>query len=173
MAVTYRTATAEDAEGVARVVVAGWHAAYPGLVPDALLAQQTVPHRTERFATIFADIDRARATWLAVEDGRVLGFGSQGPSRDGDAPPRTAEVYALYVLPDLWGQGLGRGLLERVMADAAELGLHRMSLWVLTANHPARRFYETLGFRDDLERAIDSHGFALQHTRMVRELSQA
>ena len=61
-------------------------------------------------------------------------------ARDGDC----WEIVQIQLDPSLQGQGVGRRLLEQVIADAraaqAQLTLH-----VLTAN-PARKLYEQLGF---------------------------
>lgn len=42
--------------------------------------------------------------------------------------------------------GLGRSLMEEVMAEAARLGATRATLEVRESNTPARRLYERLGF---------------------------
>jgi ribosomal-protein-alanine N-acetyltransferase len=43
-------------------------------------------------------------------------------------------------------RGLGAHLMRRVMAEAAARGARRATLEVRTANEPARRLYESLGF---------------------------
>lgn len=59
--------------------------------------------------------------------------------------PEVWEIIQLHLAPRLQGLGLGRGLLEDLIASAtaADVGL---SLHVLKAN-PARRLYERLGFK--------------------------
>jgi ribosomal protein S18 acetylase RimI-like enzyme len=52
-------------------------------------------------------------------------------------------VDMLYVDPDHQGAGLGRLLLEAMLARP----LRPVTLHVHVENHPARRFYERLGFR--------------------------
>ena len=46
----------------------------------------------------------------------------------------------LAVRPDRWGSGLGRDGVARAVAGGAR------RLWVLAANHRARRLYESLGW---------------------------
>lgn len=57
-----------------------------------------------------------------------------------------AYVYAMYVLPQYRRQGVGRALMEAVIARARELGLSWISLQVNQANEEAVRLYESCGF---------------------------
>jgi GNAT superfamily N-acetyltransferase len=68
---------------------------------------------------------------IAEVEGRAVGFVAW----------RGAELDALYVLPDAAGRGVGSRLLDRAGAVS--------TLWVLEANHPARRFYERRGWSPD------------------------
>lgn len=51
----------------------------------------------------------------------------------------------IYVQPDCRGHGLGKALLTRVAAIAAERGCARLEWAVLDWNEPARAFYRSLG----------------------------
>ena len=53
----------------------------------------------------------------------------------------------LFVRPELRGRGIGRRLLARLAAIAAERGCGRFEWSVLDWNEPAIRFYENLGAR--------------------------
>ena len=57
-----------------------------------------------------------------------------------------AYVYAMYVLPQYRRQGVGRALMEAVIAGARELGLTWINLTVNHANKEAVRLYESCGF---------------------------
>jgi len=52
------------------------------------------------------------------------------------------ELDGLFVEPDLWGQGIGRTLVDAATHEARRRGL---ALKVI-ANPRARRFYESCGF---------------------------
>jgi GNAT superfamily N-acetyltransferase len=52
------------------------------------------------------------------------------------------ELDSLFVEPDLWGEGIGRALVETAVHDARQRGL---SLTVI-ANPRAKGFYESCGF---------------------------
>jgi GNAT superfamily N-acetyltransferase len=141
-----RPARIEDAETIATIHVRAWQAAYEGIVPTEFLASLSVPERTNLWRRV---ISEERGTVLmAVTPYGEAGFVSFGPSRDKDGNGK-AEIYAIYVLPEFWHQGVGGDLLgeaERWTEDAHLAGL---TLWVLEKNVLARRFYEARDFRLD------------------------
>ena len=53
----------------------------------------------------------------------------------------------LYVRPSHRGTGLGKALLETLVAIARERGYGRVEWWVLDWNEPAHAFYRSLGAR--------------------------
>lgn len=59
-----------------------------------------------------------------------------------------AEVYRIAVVPDRRGSGLGRWLLERLLAAVQGLGATRVHLEVRAGNVAARRLYARCGFRE-------------------------
>lgn len=82
-----------------------------------------------------------RGVLIAEVEGQVAGFASTGRCRDEDLPDST-ELYALYLAPDRWRQGLGSALLEAVVVPG-------LVLWTLAGNRGARAFYERRGFHTD------------------------
>jgi RimJ/RimL family protein N-acetyltransferase len=137
-----RVAGVGDARAIAEVQVAGWHAAYRGLMPDERLDGFTVEVRVPAWARHLAGGSRSRTT-VCEHAGRVVGFISVGPSRDVDG---WGEVWALYALPETWGTGVGRALLAEGLAWLAARDLRRVMLWVLDGNARAIRFYRAAGF---------------------------
>jgi ribosomal protein S18 acetylase RimI-like enzyme len=154
-----RDARGEDAEGVARVHVSVWQAAYRGILPADFLAGLRWEDRYEFWRHQLAEpsVDGGR-TLVLVDGARVLGFASTGPARDEDRRRADAwELYAIYVVPDLWGQGWGQALAEAAL-DAVPAVASDVSLWVLADNDRARRFYERLGFAPDGQRQVIALG---------------
>ncbi len=89
-----------------------------------------------------------REVLIARVGERVGGFAYVGPSDD-PAASRTGHVYSLHVDPDLHRHGIGRRLLDEAMQRFAAAGNSDVTLWVVTDNHGARRFYERLGWAQD------------------------
>jgi len=52
----------------------------------------------------------------------------------------------LYANPDVWGQGVGRSLLDHAIRGLRSLGRPEVSLWVLHQNHRGIKFYQKFGF---------------------------
>jgi ribosomal protein S18 acetylase RimI-like enzyme len=83
---------------------------------------------------------------VAIVEGRMVGMVSVHLAADDD--PSVAVVVGLYVSDEQRGLGLGRGLMEAVMArlaDRAEIATIR--LWVNPNQIAARTLYMSLGFQ--------------------------
>ena len=74
-------------------------------------------------------------------------------TRDG----REWQLVQIQLAPELQGQGIGRALIEELCAEARAAGA-TLTLHVLHAN-PARRLYESLGFRVV---EVGDHDFLMQ-----------
>ncbi len=145
-----RRAGLADARAIAEVAVAGWQAAYRGILSDAFLDAMRVDAREVAWRERLArDVDGGAPAWVAERAGHVVGFVSSGPPRDEDVPLPASEIYAIYVLAESWRQGLGRSLLQTAVAHWRAGGARTLVLWVFEANAPARAFYEAMGWQPD------------------------
>ena len=54
-------------------------------------------------------------------------------------------MYAIYLLQEHQGGGVGRRLATAAAQGMLNAGMTSMMLWVLEDNHNAKRFYEVLG----------------------------
>jgi ribosomal protein S18 acetylase RimI-like enzyme len=179
-----RHADRADARAVADIQIAGWRAAYRGLVPDAILDGFDLEVRTARWAEIIRRAHREDTRIWVVSTGpapdadadgaddadadSVIGFAMSGPGRHESAPPPAGagEVYALYVRPAAIGHGYGRALFSAATGELLATGFDPIVVWVFEANERARRFYEAAGFRPDGARhAIDFDGTPVDEIR--------
>ncbi|MEU6387952.1 GNAT family N-acetyltransferase [Streptomyces sp. NPDC046939] len=139
-----------DVEAVSTIRVRGWRAAYAGIVPGAYLAAMTVEEDAERRRRSFARPRPGVENLVAVDDHGPVGWLCLGPCRSELPGARKAgEVYALYVAPELLGQGVGRGLLDEAHVRMTAAGHDVSALWVLRDNRRARGFYERAGYQAD------------------------
>jgi ribosomal protein S18 acetylase RimI-like enzyme len=59
----------------------------------------------------------------------------------------TAQVWGMYVAPEVRGRGVGRGLLDALIAEVrACAGVERLTLSVVERAEAARRLYAAFGF---------------------------
>ncbi len=167
-----RRAVVGDATSIAEISVAGWRAAYRGLLASDFLAGLAVQPRAVAWAAMLeSGMDASSPAWVAERDGRVIGYASTGPPRDDDVPLPAAEVYALYVRPEAWRAGCGLALLTTALAEWRQRGAETLVLWVLEDNARARRFYEAVGWAADGSRQeVDLGGIAASEVRYAISL---
>jgi GNAT superfamily N-acetyltransferase len=153
--VTVRRAVAGDADAIGRVQVETWRVAYQGLMPDEAIAAFDVEERQRLWREGLARVPRpGSATFVAELDGEVVGFASVGRSRDEESV-NEAELYAIYLHPARWDQGIGRALLERAEESMRDSGFEQALLWVMEGNERGERFYRAAGWERD-GRKVDS-----------------
>ena len=96
------------------------------------------------FVARLTQVDYARVYAVAAfagETGRMLG----GVRLVLDADRRAGE-YAILVAPEMKGRGLGRALMEQMLAAGAQLGAERVEGYVLAENDAMLRLCRSLGF---------------------------
>ncbi|MFE2876171.1 GNAT family N-acetyltransferase [Streptomyces roseus] len=167
-----REMEAADIEAVSAIRVRGWRAAYAGIVPGTYLDAMTVEADAGLRRESFSRPGRTSRDLVAVDDRGPVGWICFGPWRgEMPGPGRVGEVYALYVLPDLIGRGLGRALLGGAHARMKGHGFEASALWVLGDNAGARRFYERTGYQADGAAQDDVYdGVTLRELRYRRAL---
>jgi GNAT superfamily N-acetyltransferase len=149
--VEIRRAAVGDAAAIAEVHVRTWQGAYAHIFGAEQLANMDVVVRSERWRRW---LEQEELAFVAIEDGRIVGFVWVGPSREPDAQ---GELYAIYVLPDSWGSGAGAELMRAGVDAMRSAGYAEAVLWVLEDNPRARRFYEREGWSLDGGVKDDSH----------------
>jgi L-amino acid N-acyltransferase YncA len=83
--------------------------------------------------------------WICVAevDEMVCGFAAGGRLRE-LVDAYDGEVYALYLLAGMQGQGIGRGMFAWVARELAQQGMWDFVVWTLREN-PSVGFYARLG----------------------------
>ncbi len=123
---------------------------------DAVYA--TSPDAEKIMRRFLADLSSSAHSCLYVaelpdgtgEAAEVVGFLS-GEIREGSpafSPKTWAAVEDIYVTHEHRSQGLGRALVDACAEWARERGADGVSLQVAAGNGRARKFYDTLGFRE-------------------------
>ena len=147
--IVIRPATPADAGTISGIRVAGWQAAYRGLLDDQLLDQLSGERDLPRWRAHLESPPPGHHGFVAEREGRAVGFATCGPTRDRDEPEGVGELYAIYVEPPAIGTGVGMALLQRVMRTLREDGYAEAMLWVLESNQRGHAFYQAAGWRTD------------------------
>lgn len=191
---TVRAATHSDVDAIREVASEAWTAAYDDVLDrstiEAALAEWYDPAALRELVTA-DDV----AVFVAATDGNgaetrgegddggpdsdVVGYVSAGPDGQPDAdaseaaPARrseTATVGALYVLPDLWGEGIGTALLERFLSRTRDRGCAAVEVVALSENDVGCSFYRRRGFATIEERETELFGETVAETVFRRSV---
>ncbi|MEO5852960.1 MAG: GNAT family N-acetyltransferase [Nocardioides sp.] len=169
---TVRPAVVDDAPAMGRLMVDSWLSAHRGQIPEDAwhqrVEQWTHEVSARGWARVLAERDSgntARHVLLVAEDADGVVVAVVAGRAADDAPSGSiAEIGALYVAPDHHGQGIGRALVRAAAGELVTWGFSQLHLGVLTANLPARRFYEAMGGHEIGERTFDEGGYLLPVT---------
>lgn len=163
-----RKALPSDAKAIAQVHIRSWQEAYRDLMPVEFLNSLDATH-AQRESSWTRSIESGESNvWVAELDQQVIGWVCVGPSRDEDAAgANTGEVMAIYVLATSWQTGVGLALWKAGVGYLVEQGCQGLTLWVLSRNERAVRFYRRAGCVADAgsERNLVRGGVTLEEVR--------
>ncbi|CAD0097231.1 unnamed protein product [Aureobasidium mustum] len=161
--IAIRTATLADAEAIARIHVAAWRAAYINIVPQTHLDNLCLNDRVKLWQRILSDPEThagiliAEATKYTKRCPRnsLLGFASFGPAAAAAAAAasstREAELRAIYIDPESWGEGIGQKLWQAVERHFLAARYETVVVRVLAGNKRAIKFYRAVGFGENVD----------------------
>jgi ribosomal protein S18 acetylase RimI-like enzyme len=148
MTVTYRNATAADADDLAELGSRTFTHTFGHLYqPDDLeiFLQNHSPTNWEKELN-----DPAFEVRVAESDEKFVGYAKLGPPHLPFEPRgEAAELRQLYVVEEAKGQGIADELIRWVIDRARDKRADHLYLSVFTDNHRARRFYEKYGFEPE------------------------
>jgi len=159
-------ATAADLSLVARLARDIWHRHYPGIISQAQIDYMLAQGYSHDALLKYLDT-RDAGLALATHDGAGVGFVGWYAVD----PRKTMKLDKLYVLPEHHHAGIGRALIEHVVARARAAGCDEVTLNVNRNNVNAVRSYERCGFaiRERGDFPI-GNGFVMEDYIMVRDV---
>ncbi len=141
-----RPATKEDALAIATVQYHGWQHTYHGIINQAYLDSLSIEKGVDFTKRLLASTQPVTIVMENTE-GAVIGYISGGKNR-AEELPCDGEIYALYVLKQYHGHGLGKQLFIEAVAQLLKRGYQSVCVFVLKDN-PAVGFYKS--FKPNLE----------------------
>lgn len=97
---------------------------------------------SEAMRRYWAETAADRLVW--VEDGALAAYAHlEGP-----------EIGSVSVRPEMQGRGIGRKFVTYLISRLLSEGHREVSLWCVEGNVPARRLYDSLGFRETYRAAF-------------------
>ncbi len=129
--------TAEDGRAIIDIFnhyVENTFAAYP---------ESKVPYE---FFGLFMNMSQGYPFLVAKdENGKVLGFGLLRPHNPMPAFSRTAEI-TYFLAPEHTGQGIGKAMLDRLLAEGKERGITSILANISSLNPGSLAFHRKNGF---------------------------
>ncbi len=156
-----RLETDDEIKGKACVHYQAWKEAYAGLIDQSFLDSRTVEMSQER---AFRAYRSGISTLIAKDGDQVIGFADYGKYRWEDLQ-NAGEVYAIYLLKEYYGKGIGRALMNQALGSLQ--GYDRIAVWVLAGNERAVRFYTKFGYTFDGKELITTLGKDTTELRMI------
>ena len=157
-----RLAAAGDAAAIAAIYA-------PYVTETPVSFEEEAPDAAEMARRIAGD-GRGLHPWLVAEvDNRIAGFASSAPFRSRPAYRWTAET-GVYLAPEAQGRGLGRKLMERMIALLTAQGFTAAVAGITLPNDASVALHEKLGFT--LCATYRDTGFKLGEWRTVQAFAR-
>lgn len=148
-----REAQANDAEEIAFVHWDSWKTSYKGIIEQSYLDSVTFDDRLKLREKILSE--NSGLHLIATYNNKVIAFYDAGPfivhSNQIISEPAlfqrncNGEVYALYILKEHQGLGIGKSLFQMGKSKLKNMGFSPFIAWVLNDNVSAIKFYEKMG----------------------------
>ena len=132
--VTIRNATPQDVDGIVAVYE-------PMVTETAISFEEAVPSPPE----MRRRLDRSLVWLVAEEGGSVIGYAYAAPFHERSAYRWSAEV-SIYLSEGARGRGIGRLLVDKVLARLRDAGFVNAFAGVALPNEPSVRLFESFGF---------------------------
>lgn len=170
--VSVRPATPDDAPELGRIQVETWRAAYPDVLPPAVLEGVSVDVAAESWAeAITAPPSPQHHVLVALEQQWRVGFVAVAPADDlepDDPDATTTASLAVLLVEPRWGRrGHGSRLLAAAIDHARADGMTRALAWIPERDDVSREFLLSAGWAPDgLVRALDTGAGELREIRL-------
>ena len=147
-----RDAQLDDANDLSLVYQISWKTAYKDMVPDEYLNNVPEDHWTESFKTWIKS--KELKVTVILDEEKIIGGIVYGKARE-EKLSNCGEIISLYVLPQYFGKGAGKLLMDCAINNLRFDGYSKAYIWVLDKNIRAQKFYKKYNFYETKDKYID------------------
>jgi ribosomal protein S18 acetylase RimI-like enzyme len=131
-----------DAAVIARINIDAWRETYSGLIAQSTLNSMGYEEYLAKWLRILDPMNATdRFGFVAESDNKIVGYVSSGKTR-GEDSIYEGELYALYLLKEYHGWGIGKALFLKAVEAMATNNISSFKLYVLKENAIGRSFYD-------------------------------
>ncbi|APH05644.1 GNAT family N-acetyltransferase [Bacillus weihaiensis] len=135
-----RSAQLKDVEAISDVHIKSWKQTYTEIVPEKYLSTLSIEEKRQLWTRVIPN----GGVYVVQDDhGDVIGFASGGKERTGTYEKYEGELYAIYLLKQYQGRGIGKKLFQVVVNDLKTKEIQSLVVWVIAENS-SRLFYEKM-----------------------------
>lgn len=142
MNIEIRKAKPEEAEQIIDINIEVWNTTYKDLISQDIIDKLQFKDQA-RVDKKKKSLKENNNTYVALVDGKIVGFNTFGNSRD-EKYGESGEIFAGYILDGYQGLGLGRKLAVACMQELYDKGYRTFISKCLNGN-PSNEFHKSLG----------------------------
>lgn len=165
-----RKAKIEDSNSIANLILRGWQTAYKGLIDQELLDDMKEDEMSKGWKKNIFSQNESNNIYVYEEENRILGVIRFGKVDDKNDRCHNAEIYVLYVEPELKRNGIGSKLFNYAKAYFIEHNTTDLIIWCLKENEPSIEFYKKMGGKIVSERKAKVHNIDLEEVGLEYNL---
>lgn len=156
--VEVKHATRDDMKALAVIQTSSWKGAFKDILNKDTLERYT-------------DLEKCQMMLEKVYDSKrgffYIGYYKGKPCAElfwceGKEMIESAEIVALHSIPECWGHGVGKEIIDKAIDEIKAKGYKNIYLWVFEENIRAIKFYEKEGFVLDGENHVSDFDEAVE-----------
>lgn len=156
-----RHAEVEDIEDIQEVAMASWQDTYSGIIPEETI--------TEIVDSWYDREDLRQQVkdpifYVAEKQGKIAGYVHASVKDD------VAHLHRIYLRPETQGKGTGTELYEKAEKEMKDSGAEYIRLEVLSENEKGLNFYQSKGFEEENEEAVELNEKEVMQKVLVKQL---
>ena len=140
----------DDMKTLAFIQTSSWKKGFENILSEDTLEKYTDLEKCQMMLEKVYD-SKSGNFYIACRDGKPCAelFWREGKEMD-----ESAEIVALHSIPESWGHGVGKAIMDKATDDIKAKGYKHIYLWVFKENLRARKFYEKFGYSLDGEHRV-------------------